>query len=254
MPRPSRWTPPRPVGPPRPRSRTPPRTASTPMRHGTKGPRYRQKPTRLPVLPPQARWSAPGHRPAALPRWRSAPRRPRGRKRPSCRRWRPSQSRRRRNPWPHRPRWCPALRTLRPSRCATRGWRLALPWVQSLLDPLVPFLEQVWGGGRPWLYRPHTLLTAFMLYVLSGFRNPEQVKAAPHLDFGPLLGRRRGPACITLRRRLVPMARVGPIVDLAIHLTQEGNCSGLVSQGPAWRKGRVLRGRGSVGPRGRGNW
>ena len=92
------------------------------------------------------------------------------------------------------------------------GLALVLPWVQSLLDPLAPFLEQVWGGGRPWLYRPHTLLTAFVFYVMCGFRNPEQVKAAPHLDFGPLLGHRRGPACITLRRRLVPMARVGPIV------------------------------------------
>lgn len=93
------------------------------------------------------------------------------------------------------------------------GLALALPWVQSLLDPLVPFLERVWGGGRPWLYRPHTLLTAFMLYVISGFKNPEQVKAAPHLDFGPLLGRRRGPACITLRRRLVPMACIPSVVD-----------------------------------------
>lgn len=105
----------------------------------------------------------------------------------------------------------PAARTP-PRAMRFAGLALVLPLVQSLLDPLQPFLQQAWGGRR-WLYTPQTLLTAFIFYLLLGFKNPEQVKASPHRDFGPLLGRRRGPACVTLRRRLVPMARVPQLVE-----------------------------------------
>lgn len=103
-----------------------------------------------------------------------------------------------------------ALATALPMRYG--GLALALPALQSLLDPLEPYLQQAWGQ-RPWRYGPRTLITAFILYLLMGFRNPEQVKASPHRDFGPLLGQRRGPACITLRRRLPAMASDPQLVD-----------------------------------------
>ena len=90
-------------------------------------------------------------------------------------------------------------------RLQQAGVALVLPAAQALLEPLVPYLEEHWGG-RPWYYRPLDMILSFMLYLLAGFKNPEQVKAAPTPDFGPLLGRRRGPACITLRRRLPTMA------------------------------------------------
>ena len=92
------------------------------------------------------------------------------------------------------------------------GVALVLPAAQALLDPLEPFLEAHWGD-RPWYYRPLDMILAFILYVLSDFRNPEQVKAAPTRDFGPLLGRRRGPACITLRRRLPALAANLPLAE-----------------------------------------
>lgn len=92
------------------------------------------------------------------------------------------------------------------------GLALALPALQALLDPLRSYLEQAWGG-RPWRYRPLELLQAFLLYALANYRNPEQVKAAPTADFGPLIGHPRGPACITLRRRLRAMARGTALVD-----------------------------------------
>jgi hypothetical protein len=85
------------------------------------------------------------------------------------------------------------------------GLALVLRPAQALLEPLQDFLEEHWGGA--WYYRPAQMLLALLLYVLSGYRNPEQVKAAPAPDFGPLLGRRRAPACVTLRRRLPPLAR-----------------------------------------------
>ena len=92
------------------------------------------------------------------------------------------------------------------------GLALGLPALQSLLDPLQAYLHQAWGQ-RPWRYAPQALLSAFILYLLMGFKNPERVKSAPHLAFGPLLGHRRGPACITLRRRLPGMARIAEVVD-----------------------------------------
>lgn len=92
------------------------------------------------------------------------------------------------------------------------GVALALPEAQALLEPLEPFLEAHWGG-RPWLYRPLHMVLAFIFYVLVGYANPEQVKAAPTPDFGPLLGRRRGPACVTLRRRLPPLAACPELVE-----------------------------------------
>ncbi|MCY0884398.1 MAG: hypothetical protein OWV35_00770, partial [Firmicutes bacterium] len=92
------------------------------------------------------------------------------------------------------------------------GLALVLPQAQALLEPLQDFLEEKWGG-RAWYYHPAQLLLAFLLYVLSGYRNPEQVKAAPAPDFGPLLGRRRAPACVTLRRRLPPLAHVPALVE-----------------------------------------
>ena len=85
------------------------------------------------------------------------------------------------------------------------GLALALPALQQLLDPLEPHLEQAWGTQRGY-YRPRHLLDSFLLYLLADYRNPEQTKAAPARDFGPLLGRSRAPACGTLRRRLPPMA------------------------------------------------
>ncbi len=92
------------------------------------------------------------------------------------------------------------------------GVALVLPAAQALLDPLEPFLEAHWGD-RPWYYRPLDMVLAFMLYIISDFQNPEQVKAAPTRDFGPLLGRRRGPACITLRRRLPALAAHLPLAE-----------------------------------------
>jgi len=92
------------------------------------------------------------------------------------------------------------------------GVALILPEAQTLLEPLAPFLEAHYGE-RPWYYRPLDMVLAFIFYVVLGFQNPEQVKAAPTLDFGPLLGRRRGPACITLRRRLPPLAENLALVE-----------------------------------------
>ena len=92
------------------------------------------------------------------------------------------------------------------------GVALVLPAAQALLDPLEPFLEAHWGD-RPWCYRPLDMILAFMLYIISDFQNPEQVKAAPTRDLGPLLGRRRGPACITLRRRLPALAAHLPLAE-----------------------------------------
>jgi hypothetical protein len=54
------------------------------------------------------------------------------------------------------------------------GLALALPALQSLLDPLGDFLDQGWPGGqRGWRYAPWALLSAFILYLLMGVRNPE---------------------------------------------------------------------------------
>ncbi|MGC8489510.1 MAG: hypothetical protein ACP5QO_15020 [Clostridia bacterium] len=85
------------------------------------------------------------------------------------------------------------------------GMALVLPALQQVLDPLQSPLEAIWGRAE-WIYHPWQMIAGFLLYVLAGFRNPEQVKAAPVFDFGPLIGRRRAPACITLRRRLGAMA------------------------------------------------
>ena len=92
------------------------------------------------------------------------------------------------------------------------GLALAMPLLQTLLDPLEGLLEEFWGE-RDWHYRPLTLVQAVLLYILGGWLNPEQVKGAPTKDFGPLLGFPRGPACITLRRRLPLMAERTPLVQ-----------------------------------------
>ena len=91
------------------------------------------------------------------------------------------------------------------------GLALALPALQGLLDPLEDYLQQAWGQRR-WRYAPWALLSSFILYLVMGVLNPERVKAAPSRDFGPLLGRKRAPACITLRRRLPAMARTPTLV------------------------------------------
>lgn len=98
------------------------------------------------------------------------------------------------------------------TRLPQAGLALALPMLQGLLDPLAEQLEQSWGD-RPWHYRPLQLVQSTLLYLLADFRNPEQVKAAPAKDFGPLLGLQRGPACATLRRRLPLMAKRTPLVE-----------------------------------------
>lgn len=112
------------------------------------------------------------------------------------------------------------------------GMALALPVLQQVLDPLQPHLEAVWG--RPsWHYRPWQMIAGFIFYVLGGYRNPEQVKAAPARDFGPLLGRRRAPACITLRRRLRAMAKVAePVLELQRQLARQYLQLGWVE--PGW--------------------
>ena len=91
------------------------------------------------------------------------------------------------------------------------GMALALPALQQIIEPVRPYLDRAWGD-RPWRYSPAQLIAAFLFYLLCGFRNAEQVKAAPTRDFGPLIGRRRAPACITLRRRLRLMARDAALV------------------------------------------
>lgn len=85
------------------------------------------------------------------------------------------------------------------------GLALVLPFLQQLLDPLEGMLERWWGAMTGY-YRPRQLLEAFLLYLLVGYRNPEQTKAAPAQDFGPLLGRTRAPCCATLRARLPALA------------------------------------------------
>jgi hypothetical protein len=99
-------------------------------------------------------------------------------------------------------RWRAAAESSRPrprqETCAC-SLALVLRPAQDLLDPLQGFLEEHWGGA--WYYRPAQMLLALLLYLLSGYRNPEQVKAAPAPDFGPFLGRRRAPACVTNRER-----------------------------------------------------
>ena len=93
------------------------------------------------------------------------------------------------------------------------GLALVLPILQEFFTPeLGRSWEQLWGQ-RAWLYRPVELVTAFVLQILCGFFNPEQVKAAPGEALGPLLGHRRGPATVTLRRRLPAMAREAAQVE-----------------------------------------
>ena len=85
------------------------------------------------------------------------------------------------------------------------GLALVLPFLQQMLDPLDGMLDR-WWGTMPGYYRPRQLLEAFLLYLLVGYRNPEQTKAAPAQDFGPLLGRKRAPCCATLRAKLPALA------------------------------------------------
>ncbi len=87
------------------------------------------------------------------------------------------------------------------------GLALVLPILQQFFSPrLRQSWEQAWGQ-RPWLYRPVELVTAFVLDLLCGFFNPEQVKATAARDLGPLLGHRRAPATVTFRRRFAAMCR-----------------------------------------------
>ena len=112
------------------------------------------------------------------------------------------------------------------------GMALALPAFQQILEPLQPYLEQTWGN-RPWHYRPAQLIASFLWYVLAGWKNPEQVKAAPTRDLGPLIGHRRAPACITLRRRLGAMA-ADPAVVLEVQRQLARAYLGLGWVQPGW--------------------
>ena len=99
----------------------------------------------------------------------------------------------------------PAVVQRAPLRYA--GLALVLPILQEFFTPeLQRSWERLWGQ-RAWLYRPVELVTAFVLQILCGFFNPEQVKAAPAEALGPLLGHHRSPATATFRRRLPAMAR-----------------------------------------------
>ena len=99
----------------------------------------------------------------------------------------------------------PAVVQSTPLRYA--GLALVLPILQEFFTPEI---RRSWGrlwGQRAWLYRPVELVTAFVLQILCGFLNPEQVKAAPAEALGPLLGHHRSPATVTFRHRLPAMAR-----------------------------------------------
>ncbi len=105
----------------------------------------------------------------------------------------------------------PAVVQRTPLRYA--GLALVLPILQEFFTPeLRRSWEELWGQ-RAWLYRPVELVTAFVLQILCGFFNPEQVKAAPAEALGPLLGHRRSPATVTFRRRLPAMAREAARVE-----------------------------------------
>jgi transposase-like protein len=118
----------------------------------------------------------------------------------------------------------------RPLRYAGLG--LALPAVQALLQPVEGYLEAAWGD-RPWRYRPRQLIEAVLFYLLADYRNAEQVKASPTRDLGVWLGRRRAPACVTLRRRLPAMARRTELVEaLQVELALQYLHLGWVQPGP----------------------
>jgi len=93
------------------------------------------------------------------------------------------------------------------------GLSLALGALQQLLAPVLASLAGVGGHSARMLY-------ALVVYLLAGFKNPEQTKAACRREMGVLLGARALPEVHALRRHLPALTAADLPGRLAVALAR----------------------------------